>query len=247
MRESVLVVREFDKFSEMLARANFEVVNFPAIRTLPVEDPGELDEQLAQIENYDGLFLTSPKAAEIFLEKWRAKNFKFSGKVYVLGQRTKTLFENTNFDVVFRASANTAEDLINSSASAEFAGKRFLFLRGDKSLRTISALLKNIAEIEETIVYRTIENLAEKSVTDEIEARLRGGQIGWICFFSPSGVESFIKAFGAHVPNDVKIAAIGETTAKSAAAKNLDVAFISPLANSKDFALGLIRRIKEID
>jgi len=248
MKETVLVVREFDKFSEILAQAGFKTVNFQAIQTLPVENLNELDEKLGEINEYDGLFLTSPKAAEVFLQRFRTKkNPEFAGKVYVLGNRTKNLFENTNFEIVFRDSANTAEEFINSFEAQEFAGKKFLFLRGDKSLRAIPELLRNFAAIEEVVVYRTIENSFDKVVIDEIKEKLRRQQIDWICFFSPSGIESFIKAFGEITLNDVKIAAIGETTAGRAAAQKLKVDFISAKANAEDFARGLINQIKEIE
>ncbi len=54
MKETVLVIREYDKFSEILIDAGFEVVNFQAILTLPVEDLSELDEKIGKIENCDG-------------------------------------------------------------------------------------------------------------------------------------------------------------------------------------------------
>jgi uroporphyrinogen-III synthase len=247
MRETILVVREFDKFSEILAEANFEVVNFQAIQTLPLENFSELDEKLAEIERFDGLFFTSPKAAEVFLQSFRQKNFEFGGKVYVLGNRTRTLFEDTNFEIVFRENANTAEELINSFEGAEFTGKKFLFLRGDKSLRTIPELLKDVAAIEEIVVYGTVENLNGEILSDEIKDKLRRGQIDWICFFSPSGIESFINRFGENLPGTVKIAAIGETTAGRAAEKKLKVDFISAKASAEDFARGLVKRIKEIE
>ncbi len=63
MKETVLVIREYDKFSEILAQADFKVVNFQAIITLTIENLDELDGKLDEIKNYDGLFLTSPKAA----------------------------------------------------------------------------------------------------------------------------------------------------------------------------------------
>jgi uroporphyrinogen-III synthase len=239
----ILVVRRFDKFSSQLAENGFEIINFPAIETLPLEDASELDEKLEKLEKYDGLFFTSPKAAEIFLQR----NLKdgFRGKIYVLGNRTKLLFENAGFETVFRENANTSEELVNSFDESEFAGKKFLFARGDKSLRAIPELLESIAEIDEIVVYRTIENTADEILIDEIREKLRRARIDWICFFSPSGIESFVKTFGDFSLNDIKIAALGATTAKKAAAENLKVEFISPKANAEDFAFGLIEYLKQ--
>jgi uroporphyrinogen III methyltransferase/synthase len=241
----VLVVREFDKFSSRLKENGFEVVNFPAIQTLPLENLSELDEKLETIDKYDGLFFTSPQAAEIFLQ--RKPKAGFSGKIYVLGNRTKLLFENASFETVSRAAANTAEEFINSFERGEFAGKKFLFPRGDKSLRAIPELLKTIAQIDEIVVYRTIENAVDEITIDEIREKMRRGEFAWICFFSPSGIESFLKTFGEKSPDEIKIAAIGATTAKKAAAKNLKVEFISPKASAENFAFGLIEYIKNIE
>ena len=240
----ILVVRCFDKFSSLLAGNGFEIINFPAIETLPLEDAGELDEKLENLEKYDGLFFTSPKAAEIFLQRKTKDNFR--GKIYVLGNRTKLLFENTGFETVFRENANTSEEFIKSFDESEFAGKKFLFPGGDKSLRAIPELLESVAEIDEIVVYRTIENAADEILIDEIREKLSRGEIDWLCFFSPSGIESFLKTFGDFSPNDIKIAAIGATTAKKAEAENLKVGFISPKASAEDFALGLIKYLRKI-
>ncbi|HEX9959721.1 MAG TPA: uroporphyrinogen-III synthase [Pyrinomonadaceae bacterium] len=228
----------------MLAGNGFEIINFPAIETLPLEDAGELDEKLENLEKYDGLFFTSPKAAEIFLQRKTKDNFR--GKIYVLGNRTKLLFENTGFETVFRENANTSEEFIKSFDESEFAGKKFLFPGGDKSLRAIPELLESVAEIDEIVVYRTIENAADEILIDEIREKLSRGEIDWLCFFSPSGIESFLKTFGDFSPNDIKIAAIGATTAKKAEAENLKVGFISPKASAEDFALGLIKYLRKI-
>jgi uroporphyrinogen-III synthase len=240
----ILVVREFDKFSYLLMENDFEVINFPVIQTLPIEDFSELKEKVENLNRYDGLFFTSPKAAEVFLQNLEYQENDFRGKVYVLGKRTKSAFENKNFEIVYRAHANTAEEFINSFDKAEFVEKKFLFLKGDKSLRTIPQLLKNRATVDETIVYRTTKNDVDESLKNEIEQRFSKKEVDWICFFSPSGIENFIKTFGESLLEKIKIAAIGTTTAKKAAENNLKVEFVSPKASAEDFAVGLIDFIK---
>lgn len=243
----VLVVREFDRFSFLLTENNFEVLNFPAIQTLPVEDFSDLRKVIDGLENYDGLFFTSPKAAEVFLQNFENKEIDFPVKVYVLGNRTKLLFKNTGFKVVFRGNTNTVEEFINSFDKDEFANKRFLFLRGDRSLRIVPELLKDRAIVNEIVVYRTIESTIGETLKNEIGEKLSKNEIDWICFFSPSGVESFVKTFGKFLSDKIKIAAIGTTTAKKIAENNLKIEFVSPNASAEDFAFGLIDYIKSIE
>ncbi len=246
----ILVIREFDTFSSLLTDNGFRVINFPAIQTLPIEDFSELNKIIDRLENYDGLFFTSPKAAEVFLqnfENFENKENDFRGKIYVLGNRTKLLFEDTNFEIVFRADANTAEEFINSFDRSEFANKKFLFLRGDKSLRTIPELLKDQSIVDEIVVYRIILKTIDETLKNEISEKFSKSEIDLIIFFSPTGIESFVKTFGGFLINDIKIAAIGTTTAKKAAENNLTVKFVSSKANAEDFAFELIDYIKSIE
>jgi uroporphyrinogen-III synthase len=242
MTETILVIREFDRFSEILIEHGLAVVNFPLIRTVPVDDFRELDKAL--LGSYDGVFLTSPNAAEVFVQRVKESRKVFEGKIYVLGNRSHASLENNNFEVVYQRGANTAEELINSFDASEFAGKRFLFPRGDRSLRTIPELLSGKASVDEIVVYRTIENTMDSDLIDDVCGRMRNREIGVVCFFSPSGVEGFVKRFGSNLPANLKIAAIGKTTA-AAALEKLNVFFVAERAESESFADGLARKLSE--
>lgn len=241
----ILVIREFDKFSSLLAKNGFEIINLPLIQTLPIADFEKLNEKIENLKIYDGLFLTSPKAAEVFLQQCKNKGITFRGKIYVLGNRTKSAFENRNFEIVFRERANTAEEFINSFDKSEFAGKKFLFLSGDKSLRMIPELLKDAATVDEIVIYRTIENAIDENLKRRIGEKLAKNEIDWICFFSPSAIESFGKTFDGFSPNSIKVAVIGTTTAKKAAESKLKVEVVSSKATAADFAAELIGHLEK--
>jgi uroporphyrinogen-III synthase len=241
MKKALLVVREHDRFSEILAAAGCSVVNFPVIKTLPLENFDKLDQMLDRLDRYDGVFLTSPKAAEIFIGRCRAKSVSYAGKVYALGRRIRELLAPERLDLRGESAANTAEELIGSFENEEFAGNRYLFPRGDRSLRTIPELLKDAAVVEEVEVYRTVDE-ADAKTAAAVGERLRGGLIDWICFFSPSGVDGFLKACGG-IPPAVKIAAIGKTTAARAAERVRPADYVAPRAGAEDFARGLIEHV----
>src|SRR5215216_1760411 len=125
MKRSVLVIRRDDRFSELLREAGLQVENLELIVTRPMADLSDLSKKLQRLDEYNGIFFTSPAAAEAFVGWLEADSF--SGKIYVLGERARRIFDEKGFDVVFRADANTAEELIASFENAEFEGKRFLF------------------------------------------------------------------------------------------------------------------------
>lgn len=242
MNGEVLVIRETDRFSAILGENGFSVINFPTIKTDTLADLAELEARIGELETFDGIFITSPHAAAPFLEKLNGKSF--GGNIYVLGKRTRALFEAAAIETVFDEKANTASELLQAVPDEQLTGKRFLFLRGSRSLRVIPERLEGVAEVEETIVYQTTAVAPAQETSEKIAGKIRSGTIAAVCFFSPSGAEGFLEQFGAAVLHQTLIATIGETTAEFFERKGLSVDFISPKASAEDFALELIDFLK---
>lgn len=238
--QMVLVIRRDDLFSSTLRESGCNAINLELIRTEPVDNLSELDKRLARIDDYDGIFLTSPLAAGIFVERLREKRQNYSGMVYALGERPRNLIENVGLNIVFCEAANTAEELIRSFDIAEFEGKRLLFIRGSRAKRTVPEMLSGVAEVDEVEVYRTVDIPVEEEVLANVRERLARGEIDWICFFSPSGVARFVSLISA---NNTKVAVIGRTTAATAREAGLNVKLVSPKAHAGEFAFSLIKRL----
>lgn len=243
-RPAVLVVRSNGRFSEVFRETGCEVINLELIRTEPVNDLSEVVETFRRINEYDGIFLTSPAAAEIFLRHLTPEGRKFRGKVYVLGERARAILDGSGLKPISMTNANTAQDLILSINEADLTDKNLLFVCGDRSIRTISEMLGGIARVDELVVYKTVEISPDKGVIKGVKARLKTNDIDWACFFSPSGVDSFMAHFGDDDLGNVRAAAIGETTARRASEVGLHVAFISERSNAEDFAAGFAAYIK---
>jgi len=242
---SILVAREFDNFSRILAEKGFSVINCPVIETAPLEDLADFEAKLAALEIYDGIFLTSAAAAEIFREKLNEKNISFSGKVFILGKRSFEILKSADLDLFFDEKANTAREMLDLIAPAELNGKRFLFIRGEKSLRAVPEFLEKTSEIDEAIVYQTRKIRVEIDKLKDIREKFVKGEIIAACFFSPSGAESFLEQCGARILHQTKIAAIGKTTADFFETQNLTPYFVSAKAAAEDFAIELIKHLEE--
>jgi len=238
---AILVIRGDDEFSSRLRDAGFEVVNLELITTRPVDDLSALRSKLARLSEYDGLFFTSPVAAEVFVRERNAVN-GFHGSVYALGRRAKDVLEAAGLKVKTTDTANTAEELVDSFDKSEFSGKKFLFVRGEKSMRTIAERLGSRGTVDEVVVYTTEPASVDKQLLASLKSRMANGDLSWLCFFSPSGVERFTEIFGA--ANVIPVAGIGKTTADAAMQFGFDIKYISPRSSSEDFAEGLIKHIK---
>jgi uroporphyrinogen-III synthase len=242
---SVLIVREFDSFSQVLSENGFSVINCPTIKTVTLDNLREFEKRISAIEVYDGVFLTSAHAAKIFREKLREGKNGFSGKVYALGERSFGLLKDEPFDLFFDETANTARELLEKIASEDLKDKRFLYVRGEKSLRVVPDFLKTTASVDEAIVYKTEKITVSIDEINEFSEKFGNGEISCACFFSPSAAESFIEQFGAVNLHQTNIAAIGKTTAEFFERQSLIVDFVSPKARAKDFAVELTNYLRK--
>jgi uroporphyrinogen-III synthase len=236
LMRTILVVRKFDDFSRILEENGFSVINCPTIETVEIENSEDLSAKIAA-KNYDGIFLTSQKAAEI-AEREVFSKIKFGGKVYVLGRKSFEILKDKNILLSFDETANTAREMLENIALDELKDKNFLFIRGETSLGTVKSFLKKIASIDEEIVYETRKIVIEDSLKNEIEAKK--DEIVCTSFFSPSGAESFLEQFGEKILEKTKITAIGKTTAEFFEKQNLKADFIAKKATAEDFAVELI-------
>jgi len=244
MTGEILVIREKDVFSSILSEQGFSVINLPLIKTETFSDLNELENYLAEIESFDGIFITSRKAAEIVAAKFGESKKIFRGKFFVLGKNSAVLLSNLGAEVFFYPGATTAEELLRLIPQKEIENKRFLFPCGNRSLRIIPEALQGIAEVIETIVYKTIDLKPYEKELIEIEEKLVCGKISVVGFFSPSGVEGFLENFKNFSQKEIKIAAIGKTTANFAEEKRLRVDFVSTKPAAEDFVAELISYLR---
>jgi uroporphyrinogen-III synthase len=236
--QTILVIRESDVFSRILAENNYEIINLPLIETKVLDDLSEFKAALESIESYDGVFLTSAKAAEIFRAHLMGN---FHGRVYVLGKRSHEILKDANFNLRFDETANTTREMMENIAPEELEGKKFLFVRGEKSLRIVPDFLSKTAAVDEAIVYETQTVAVEIDRKNSLREKFETGEIAAVCFFSPSAAAVFLEQFEAEIPHQTIIAAIGKTTAEFFERRDLQVSFVSSKATAEDFAVELVK------
>jgi uroporphyrinogen-III synthase len=181
-RPLILVFREDSEFSSTLRDHGFDVLDLPLITTRPVPDLSRFKTLLGSVDRFDCIFLTSSAAASVLADEVSRSHVDNIPTVFVLGMRSAELLGGRGIAVEYSETANTADELLDELGESTFDGKSILFIRGDKSLRTIPERLGKMAEIEEAVVYENVEMPAESG---EISEMLNAGKVGWMCFFSP--------------------------------------------------------------
>lgn len=243
MRE-ILVVRREDEFSRTLTANGYSVINCPVIRTARLDDLLELRKAVSLLDTFDGTFITSPTAADIFVGHASDQLATYHGRVFVLGRRSFDILDQTAANVFFDETANTAGEMLDAIGEEELRGKRFLIVRGNRSMRTVPEHLNGIADVEEVIVYRTVTVEVDNEQKREIREKADRGGIAVTCFFSPSGVESFVKQFGIDLLRHTVLAAIGETTGAALQTLGLKADVVASAADGEHFAADVLRYLK---
>lgn len=227
----VLIVREAGEFGRVLAERGIRFVERPAIRTVPAPGAAGL---CGRLSGYDGVFLTSRSAAMVF-----ADCRGFAGRVFVLGRSSFEALSGLGFDLCYFPESNTAGELVASIPPSELRGRRFLFIRGDRSLGTIPETVGAVATVDELIVYRNEEAAFGAAEVAALRTRLAAGEFAAVCFFSPSGAESFVGQIGAQALSATAVAAIGPTTARALADSGIEVRFVPRHSTASGFAAEL--------
>ncbi len=173
---------------ETLENANFSVIEADFIATR------NQNFELQEINT--NLIFTSQNAAQSVLLHPKCQELK-SKNVFCVGIKTKALLEENGFNVIVYVdyAADLAEII-----TLIYANESYTFFSGNLRKETLPKALKEAKiKFNEIQVYET--SLTPKKVKEAVEA---------ILFFSPSGVESYLKE------NTIKkelCFCIGETTA----------------------------------
>lgn len=242
---AVLWLREADKGSELIASAGLQAVCFPLIETIETDDLSELAAAVGELATFDGVFITSRKAAEIFAREAANEIASVRPKIFVLGARSFDILKSSGGEVFYDPEAATSGEMIDRLGDMITAGGNYLFVRGERSMRTIPEQLGPIAGVRECVVYRTTTASGARERASEVLEILRENEHLVACFFSPSAVEEFSGLFGSEALSHVRAAAIGKTTADALGSYGSEPILVSPAASAEALAAAVIELLKD--
>ena len=179
-----------ERQKQQLLRADFSVFD---------EDFISIQSKIFEIENInDYLIFTSQNAVESVLKNKKITEIK-SKRCFCVGEKTKALLEQNDFDVI--ADSDYAAELASIICN-QYSKNSFTFFCGNIRRDVLPEAMK-LAEIilDEVEVYETV------LTTHKINFKPDG-----ILFFSPSGVESYLKE---NKIEDENCFCIGNTTAEA--------------------------------
>ncbi len=216
----VMVTRPAELVSTMsdrLRALGAEVLEMPAIATVPIADNEPLARAFEHIERYDWLVFTSPSGVRIFFDEMvdAAVDCRLiRGNIAALGQGTANELRKHGFIADFVPTVANGEALGRELAGLAEAGSKVLIPRariGNKQL--VEALVAAGHEVDDVPTYDTVS--LDGGLVD-VESEFANGKIFCVAFTSSSGVRAFAKAHPALDLSCVRAACIGEQTRATA-------------------------------
>jgi uroporphyrinogen-III synthase len=213
-----------------LADRRLRVHRWPTVRSAPPADPAPLHDALADLEAYDWVVFTSPRAVAAVTERVPAA--PDGPRIAAVGRSTASSLEAGGWPVDLVPETWTGEALVTALIEAGVAdGARVLFPASAIARDTVpEGLVAAGAEVVQVDAYTTEPAPLDR---DACRSALESGDIALITFTSPSSVEGLAAALGDDVMAlaraRTRAVAIGPTTAEAAGAAGFaDVAVADP-------------------
>ena len=234
------------EFASALKKLGADVFLFPTIEIAPPESYADLDEAISNFADYDWLVFTSVNGVEHFLSRLGALNLEIADldllRVCAVGEATaeRLRLAQIHLDIIpADSSAEGVFEELRNYVGDDFADLRFLLPRSEIAREILpQKLIEAGAIVRNPVAYRTV--LPEFTDVSRLKSLLLVGSIDCVTFTSPSTFKNFAQIFGnsdlSILLKGVKIACIGETTARAIRESNLTVHIISEEATSSAFA-----------
>ncbi len=235
------------EFIDELAALGAEVVAFPLLEVLPVEDTSPLDEAIRDLAQFDWLIFTSQNAVGFFGQRCSElgislKNISERTQIAAVGPATAKGAGLAGYPVHFVSPEPRGSGLV-AGLGREMKGKRVLLPRSDRAGAELPAALREAgAEVVEVIAYRIA---APEETQAETLHRILRGEVDVITCASPSAFQRLGELAGMEALHrlaaSVAFAAIGPVTADAIRHAGLPVAIEAKQPSSAGFAAAIVK------
>ena len=207
-----------ERLSGALRLLGATVIELPTIEIRPPNDWSQLDQAIAQLEQYDWLIFTSANGVRYFIERLDASKRDLralKAKICAIGPATAEHLEGLHLKVDLMPSEYVAESVLEAFGEQDLEGKLILLPRATVARDLIPVELKKRgAEINVVPAYRTqvpkhSAELAQQTFNSDPRP-------DWITFTSSSTVRNFAQLCPIERLNGVRVASIGPITSKTA-------------------------------
>jgi uroporphyrinogen-III synthase len=217
--------------------AGAELLEMPLIKIEPLSISAEEKMLVKNIEMFDWLILTSANGVHYFFESLSKISDKQKLpahlKIAVIGNKTQKKLEEYGYSPDFVNPGNTAENFseaFEKHLQKEKKQPEILLALGKLARTVIQDELKNNADCTRIDFYTTvIPETVDRNIMQQIEE----DRYEMLIFTSPSGIKNFLKITRTKHLNKLRVACIGETTARTARENKIEPLVVAEDASAK--------------
>ena len=245
--KKILVTRPrtlVSRMSRMLREKGAEVLELPAICTVPIENNVRLDKAIECISEYDWLVFTSPTGVNVFFDalKEKGKDVRCLGtaKIAVLGSGTEKELIKRGLFADLKPGKFDGDALGKSLKEQLKGGEKLLLPRAMVGNQKLVELLLEVegVSVDDVATYETVY---EQQEVIDAAGEFEKGAIDYAVFTSASTVKGFAKAQEGLDFSKVKAVCIGEKTLEEAKKLGMEC-YMSENATMES----LVERIQEL-
>jgi uroporphyrinogen-III synthase len=233
-----------DEMKRLFENAGAKLLEMPLIKIEPLAISPENENRVKNIEQFDWLILTSANGVHFFFEKFNKisdnNNLPEKIKIAVIGNKTKNKLEEYGYQSDFTNPGNTAEDFSEAflqHLQNEKEHPNVLLALGKLARTVIQEQLKNIANCTRIDLYTTV---IPDTVDQNIMQQIKEDRYEMLIFTSPSGIKNFLKINGTKHIASLRVACIGETTARTAKENEIEPLVVAEDASAKGLVDSII-------
>jgi uroporphyrinogen-III synthase len=234
---------ESKELAELFSNAGATLLEFPMIEIQAATLSENEKEYFNGLTKFQWLVFTSANGVRYFFKNLKEiqsnTNLPETLQIAVIGNKTEKTLNEFGFSASFKNPGSTGEDFAES------------FIQEIKNGNTKPNILLALGNIARTVVHDELEKYASctrinvyettkpDSINKQVLKQIEDDNYALLIFTSPSGINNFLSLSDSLQKENIRIACIGETTAREARKNNITPKVIA----KKSTTLGLFESI----
>ncbi len=211
---------ESGELRQLFTKAGASVVEMPLVTIQRISLSETEKQYFKQLHLFHWLIFTSTNGVRCFFENLTEIQGNHilpqSLQVAVIGKKTEKVLQNFGYNAAFTNPGSTGEDFgkfFIQKIQTENTKPNILLALGNIARNVIQHQLNKFATCTRLNLYET---KSPESLDKKTMQLILCDKYDMLLFTSPSGVRNFMKLAGDIQPEKIRVACIGETTAKAA-------------------------------
>lgn len=226
-----------EELAKLFSNAGATLLEFPLIKIQRAYLRDEEKNCMLRLNDYHWLVFTSPNGVRYFFENLQKLNgnqeLPGTIQIAVIGNKTEKILNGFGYRPSFVNPGSTGEEFaaaFSSLLKSNNFKQKVLLALGNIAREVIQNEINEIAECTRINLYETVSvEMADEKMMELIS----GDKYEMLLFTSPSGINNFVKIAGKIKLKNLRIACIGETTAKAAIENNITARVVAQISTAE--------------